>query len=302
MSSPLQEIGEVLLGQNYGVCAGVSLMFFDYLITFPQEVHLIWGAKWTPGKVLFLVIRYFGLAAACVSLYVQFGTTVSTRSCTISMYWSLLSMSVISICASLVLALRTWAIWNKSIVVGSIVAVAWVTSTVCSLVYTIRSIMGSSPFGNVFGLPGCIDTTTTPAAADAVRVYAFACAYEIVIFSLTLLRGFQQLSKHSGLLLVLYRDAFVASIWSLGFGMTDVVLSATQNTNFYFWCLIGFAFSFIVPCRLVLNLRASTMELDLWDVATGRPSGTGGGVQAHSGRSRSTRGTRGTDDDEITDV
>ncbi|EJT96797.1 hypothetical protein DACRYDRAFT_25486 [Dacryopinax primogenitus] len=270
MSSPLQQIGEILLGQDYGVCAAASLIFFDYFLTFPQEVRLVWASKWTPGKVLFLFIRYVGLTDAAVSIYVQFGTTVTPRSCLISMYWSLLSMFVTSVAASLVLALRTWAIWNKSKMCGAIVFTGWIVGTTCSAFYTIRSIIGSSPYSNIFGLPGCIDTTTAAAANDAVKVYAFGCAYEILIFLLTLARGLQQLSSNSPtLLLVLYRDAFIASVWTLAFSITDVALSATQNPNFYFWCLIGFAFSFIVPTRIILNLRASTMQIDQWDVTTG---------------------------------
>ncbi|KZT57300.1 hypothetical protein CALCODRAFT_517522 [Calocera cornea HHB12733] len=56
---------------NFSACtsASVTLVCFDYLVTLPQEIALIWLTKWTPGKALFIVVRYVGLLAATTYAY-----------------------------------------------------------------------------------------------------------------------------------------------------------------------------------------------------------------------------------------
>ncbi|EIW75131.1 hypothetical protein CONPUDRAFT_77414 [Coniophora puteana RWD-64-598 SS2] len=38
--------------------AGYTLIVYDYFLTLSQEIEYIWGAKWTPAKVLYLINRY----------------------------------------------------------------------------------------------------------------------------------------------------------------------------------------------------------------------------------------------------
>ncbi|KZP01269.1 hypothetical protein CALVIDRAFT_129211 [Calocera viscosa TUFC12733] len=263
--APSNEVGQVILNQNYGLCCSVSLVFFDYVITLPQEIDLIWSTKWTPGKGLFVFIRYVGLLAAAVSLYVRFGANVTPLSCTVATWCSLSSVYLVSVATGLVLALRTWAIWNRTRWCAALVGVVWLAASTGTIVYTVISLAGSSQYGNFDGLPGCM-VADTPATADVVaKVYSFGVAYEPIIFIMTIIRGFRHLSNPSAMMKVLYRDAFCASVCMLTFAIIDLVLANSDSSLFLIFDLIGFAFSFIVPCRIILNVRQSTMDLSPWD-------------------------------------
>ncbi|KZT57301.1 hypothetical protein CALCODRAFT_285958 [Calocera cornea HHB12733] len=263
MSTLVDQLGQIVLGEYIGICVGAT-MYFDYILTIPQEVELIWMDEWTAGKALFLVVRYFSLLSMSIGFYVICGTSVTTFSCKVTMYWTLSSNCISYSAAALVLALRTWALWNKSRACGILLGTAWVAATVGAVVCTVYSILELSPFGNVLGLPGCVATVTPSASASVVKAYAFSAAYEGFIFLLTVARGIYHLSNPTGLIYVLYRDAFVGSAILFSLAIANTVLSRQGSSSFYPCFLIGLGFFMNVPCRIMLNVRAMRKEVDGW--------------------------------------
>ncbi|KAF8639307.1 hypothetical protein AX17_001588, partial [Amanita inopinata Kibby_2008] len=92
--------------------ASNTLFIYDFLLTFGQEVSLIWWSKWSIVKVLFLLSRYMPFVDIIVVTYHQFGT-LSISQCNIAYQingW----MFVIGMALSeVILTIRTWIIWNK---------------------------------------------------------------------------------------------------------------------------------------------------------------------------------------------
>ncbi|KZT02215.1 uncharacterized protein LAESUDRAFT_431580 [Laetiporus sulphureus 93-53] len=43
---------------NYCYLAAAALIFYEYIVTFSQEVHVIWGARLTTVTVIFAINRY----------------------------------------------------------------------------------------------------------------------------------------------------------------------------------------------------------------------------------------------------
>jgi len=46
--------------------ASITILIFDYFLTLPSETSLIWSARWTCFKVLFLVTRYLPFVDAII--------------------------------------------------------------------------------------------------------------------------------------------------------------------------------------------------------------------------------------------
>ncbi|EJU02734.1 hypothetical protein DACRYDRAFT_21718, partial [Dacryopinax primogenitus] len=44
--------------------AATALFVYDILISFADEVEYVWKSKWSSPKVLYFIVRYFGVAAA----------------------------------------------------------------------------------------------------------------------------------------------------------------------------------------------------------------------------------------------
>ncbi|EJT96838.1 hypothetical protein DACRYDRAFT_59962, partial [Dacryopinax primogenitus] len=155
---------------------------YDYILTFEQERELVWKASWSPGKVLFCLLRYLGSIDVVGFLFVEYGHPVSNLSCSIVMYWLVSSATTVIgfLCAGLILALRTWVIWDRGRICGAIVGIAWCSVTVVVLTFMVYSMIGLLPDGNAAfpSLPGCGATNTPSTASAALKAYICLAVYE----------------------------------------------------------------------------------------------------------------------------
>ncbi|KAG2139063.1 hypothetical protein DEU56DRAFT_944702 [Suillus clintonianus] len=54
--------------RQLGVSA-VVLYTWDFVLTFQDEVNILWGTRWTTSRILFFINRYFGLATIIASTF-----------------------------------------------------------------------------------------------------------------------------------------------------------------------------------------------------------------------------------------
>jgi len=67
MSSGIQSIIQLQLLDNAMSVAGIAVVTYDYVLTFPKEVEYIWSKSWTWLSTLFLIVRYVGIYTALSS-------------------------------------------------------------------------------------------------------------------------------------------------------------------------------------------------------------------------------------------
>ncbi|KZP01210.1 hypothetical protein CALVIDRAFT_559843 [Calocera viscosa TUFC12733] len=270
MTTILQILAQFLLAEDYGICVAGTLTAYDYILTFKQERNLIWKAKWTPVKALFLFMRYSVILDMIGFFYIDFGQQVTDRSCTVVMNIVLANMCMVYLCAALVIALRTWAIWERGRICGVIVGVAWSAIVVLAVYFTVYIIQGVSAFviSDLAGFVGCEATNTPESLSAVLELYVALATYEGLIFLMTVIRGIRYLYRPSSLMFVLYRDAFLASTSLLTLTIVVAVLSAMNSDFFHIPFLLSLALCSIAPCRIILNLRDSTSSLDRWDLST----------------------------------
>jgi len=277
MSDLLAEVGQVQLAADYGICVAGTLFIYDYVLTFHQERALVWTSKWSYGKALFLFIRYTGFLVLGAFFIVEYTTPISQPTCTGLIFLCLALNAAVTLCAGLVLALRTWALWNRNRICGAFIGVAWCSVTVLVLTFlvisniSLKPAVGDGAFPDVIGCGAIISPAS--AAADLKLVICLA-TYESVILIMTIFRGLRYLYNPAPLMLVLFRDAFLASICLLTLTVTDAIVSSMASPHFYIVWMISVAFYFITPCRIILNLREATRHVDGWDLATTRAQST----------------------------
>ncbi|KZP01202.1 hypothetical protein CALVIDRAFT_559836 [Calocera viscosa TUFC12733] len=270
MATITQVLAQVLQAADYGICMAGTLTAYDYILTFKQERDLIWKAKWTPVKALFLFIRYSIILDMIGFFYIDFGRQVSDRSCTVVTTTVLANIGMVYLCAALVIALRTWAIWECDRICGAIIAVAWSAIVVLTVYFTVYCIQGVSGFGisDFAGFAGCGEKNTPESLSAVLKSYIALATYEGLIFLVTVIRGIRYLYRPSSLMFVLYRDAFLASTCLLTLTIVVAVLSTMNSDFFDIPFLLSLAVYSIAPCRIILNLRDSTSSLDRWDLST----------------------------------
>jgi len=64
MSSGVQSIIQDQLLNNAASAAGITIVAYDYILTFPKEVKYIWSRPWTWLSTLFFTVRYVGIYTA----------------------------------------------------------------------------------------------------------------------------------------------------------------------------------------------------------------------------------------------
>jgi len=98
---------------TYFRVAAIALLVFDYLLTFPQEVSLIWPSRWTLIKVLFLLTRYMPFVEAGMGAYEHFLRHPTAEICYLFFKTTSWLLLVGMILTEIMLTLRTWAVWNR---------------------------------------------------------------------------------------------------------------------------------------------------------------------------------------------
>ncbi|KAN0118131.1 hypothetical protein V8E52_005392 [Russula decolorans] len=207
--------------------AGATLIYYDWLLTSSDELDWLWRrGKSIYARVLFILARYPALANAIITLIPE---RITLRN--ISIYLSVVTI----ICSELVLAMRTWAVWQGS---RWILAFLIISAIVCAA--PAIAIIQRDMFTTVV-VP--IATTSTTGSMQQCRVslsavtrawvvpYIGIMMFEVVVLVLTLYKVLQCYrlqvipTPKSKLLEALWIDGIMYFVFMLLLGMLNVVLA-----------------------------------------------------------------------------
>ncbi|XP_006460406.1 hypothetical protein AGABI2DRAFT_177975 [Agaricus bisporus var. bisporus H97] len=158
--------------------ASLTILVFDWMLTFPSEVELVWGSKWSAITILYFLTRYIPFVYLPANTRYIFNEGFTLTECKM-LYSTVSSLFWIGILlAQLILTIRTWVIWGKS----------------KKLAYWLFGLYGS---GTLHG-PGetysnSCDATTRKSTKCLGASLTILAAYETVILTLIVVRG---LSSH----------------------------------------------------------------------------------------------------------
>ncbi|KZV89875.1 hypothetical protein EXIGLDRAFT_771324 [Exidia glandulosa HHB12029] len=112
--------------------AALTLFVHDWVLTFKDEVDLIWRRRWTRATATFLIIRYLSLSILVLDAYVGVKTGINRQTC---MRYGIVASScsiVVLVLVQGVLQLRLYLMYNRdrklmwiNIVLYTIQIVVW---------------------------------------------------------------------------------------------------------------------------------------------------------------------------------
>ncbi|KZO89924.1 hypothetical protein CALVIDRAFT_603326 [Calocera viscosa TUFC12733] len=257
------------------VVASIMFLVYDYALTLPTEVQFVWLVKWTPGKVLFLLIRYPPFFSIPLFLYNMLVQIPNEYTCTWTIYCFEYMVLAQCILADIVIGLRTWVLWERRRSFTVILILTWVIVTAVATFYdhlaTKQNIYTPYPVG--VGLSGCL--WNSQSAAPLGNMYICWTAYESFIFVVTLVRGLLHWRNKSfaNLLTILYRDAFLVSLAFSVISISEIILTHTGQPMWAAaFSVLYAAAKAVLPGRIILNIREAALSLDDWDIPTGLTS------------------------------
>ncbi|TEB31061.1 hypothetical protein FA13DRAFT_478427 [Coprinellus micaceus] len=91
---------------RYTQMASTCIILYDHLLTFDDEVELIWKASWSMGKGMFLINRYHSVASVIFMNYGFFSPTLTPSFCNQFFQWQGWTGLIACIVAEVILQMR----------------------------------------------------------------------------------------------------------------------------------------------------------------------------------------------------
>ncbi|KAJ7468443.1 hypothetical protein FB451DRAFT_1256225 [Mycena latifolia] len=223
MASAVIDLTNCLFADRLGPSlsfASAALFLFEYSVTFFDELRFVWFQRFSASTFLFCVVRYVGMASSIVTL-VQTPTTsllLANMSTTLRV--------IVIVASEAILAVRTWAIWEKKRSVLIFLCVISAAALGANVTLVLRGVNAT----HVVEIPGqdCIIVVDSKSQAYLVP-YLVVIAYECITISLSAARIFKwrrQITPaaRTPLLDTLWNDGLLYFSWLIGLGIVNVLL------------------------------------------------------------------------------
>lgn len=246
--------------------AAATLLVYDYILTVPREIDYIWSSKWSVIKIMFLITRYLPFSDVSIVLLYQLKPFITPQSCEwlfkISGWLIVVGIAI----AETILAIRTWALWERHRNMTAFLVVL-VASAVGSCFYVESIFLDSARFATYPhpATPGCILTER-----NSIIAYNFATVIfvETVLILCTLYkvyRHYDVIKNYRGIASILLRDGVSFYFYLLIISITNliVIVVAPLELSGILSPLQRVLHSALTT-RVILNIReASERELTL---------------------------------------
>ncbi|KAG1842450.1 hypothetical protein C8R48DRAFT_737638 [Suillus tomentosus] len=192
---------------QYFTVAAMAAVVFDYCLTLPQEVQLIWGKKWGIVRVLFTLTRYATLMGTAMTTYSAVTDRLDYTSCATFDSVSYGSHLISIITAEGLLIFRTLAFWHQSkkLRVWLLVFAAFCIAAAVGVSNVVSSVTVTNP-------PGVNSTNCVfenGGKGGAIQ-YGFLIIHELVLMILTIYKKFSFYKGTQGrLATILYHDGMI---------------------------------------------------------------------------------------------
>jgi len=240
-----------------------TILIYEYCLTFPLEVQRFWSAKKITFTVLFFFLhRYFVLLGSVPVMVQKFWYAsghAKQLSCRSLRVYSITVAVVIQVLISVILIVRTYALYDRSrrvlaLIIGALLATI---SVGCWSIVSRRGPERDHRHLENYLVIGCPSPLSRAAALMFAKAWGGLLVFETLIFALTVYKSLALRARSgSGIFALMLRDgsmyfglivaATVANILTYVYGGTFTRGAATVFVN----CI-----SSVMVTRLMLNLR-----------------------------------------------
>jgi len=135
MSSDISTL-QLLVLNNYVSLIVVTVVVYDYILTFSKEIEYVWCKPWTWVSTIFLVVRYIGLywimTIALIGSSFISGPSEICNGMYLAFTWA---FGVFLSAADLVMVLRVYAMWDRSRLILGFLLFILVSQVIITIVF-----------------------------------------------------------------------------------------------------------------------------------------------------------------------
>ncbi|KAF9555958.1 hypothetical protein CPC08DRAFT_109341 [Agrocybe pediades] len=265
-SAVAQAMQEVEVIRYTRIVANV-IIFYDYLVTLEEEVRLMWRGKWSLVKILFFVIRYYGLLGAIFSLYSILTPFLTNKVSMRIVQWDIITAFLATLLTEAVLIIRLYALYNRSRKLLTFMLLCYAATTSCSAWIMSQDIVAGIA-SIVVRLPGTATCTFPPLPQWAYAFWIPFTTFDTLLCAFALYRGYQTFASSVGLhgslanrlLKVMIRDSL----------FNFIILSLAYLSGTLVWVKLSNAY-ILIPGAFIItlcNVLSNRMILNIRDTAS----------------------------------
>ncbi|KAK0478824.1 hypothetical protein IW261DRAFT_1481063 [Armillaria novae-zelandiae] len=225
----------------------LHVLLYDHLLTFPAEVDLIWAARWSVPKALFLLLRYIVPPSVIIHTHLLSGIANSHLSNT--MYLGQISVAI----SNFLVLLHLWNLWERTPLFICCTLALFTLTTIANIVCTTIVVLATSH--NVY-FDHDLRTCAMRARDRMPLLWAPCMAFEVVAFSAMVYNALSRpRSLHTDVGKILYRDGIAYFLVTLR--LMNLLLASVAPVSPLLWPVSAFIWSSttVTVTRLILNLR-----------------------------------------------
>ncbi|KAI0654129.1 hypothetical protein C8Q70DRAFT_1058691 [Cubamyces menziesii] len=151
---------------NLCTAAAATWLSYDIILTFSQEVDLVWRAKWSLPKMLFLLVRYYTLLSLLLTLAVNTNRGLSSetstlRSCQRWLWYNGFNGALLSaVVGEAIFLMRLYASYNRTKTILCTITFLFLVEFITGITTAafVVSSLSVTPRPPDFPLPGCLFT------------------------------------------------------------------------------------------------------------------------------------------------
>ncbi|KAI0691687.1 hypothetical protein C8Q76DRAFT_634755 [Earliella scabrosa] len=247
---------------SYSEVACVTVLTWDVLIMFSDEIELVWRRAWTPAKVMYLIARYMPwlvqLALLAITVNGTTGLTFTSEQCATWQVVQGVLLQLIVTTVDVILIARVYALFSRNrallLVLGSLFL-----AEVISLCYILVVVTPRLTFND--------ECYVTSSPAIFQYYWIISLAFETVLFALTMAKFLDVVKQGWGMGPIMqqfiadgtwaYALIFVAMLVNM---MLYKYVHSTLTGICYTWLLVVLSFA---GSRLVLNPRRKSASYNV---------------------------------------
>jgi len=244
---------------DYTYIAAFAILYYDWIITLPREVPLVWFADWSYTKILFLLARYLPMINSFFVLRNQLGLDVDWTFCR-PFYRTAAWLLILGLTfAEIILSVRTWAVWKCNRYVGLLLSGLFVGSLILDSVLVERYLKTLALAPPLYhGFRGCFLT----GASDIIYInFILMVVVDIIVLVLMCISAWQSYRRGNAneLSVVVHRDGMLFYVYLLVFTEGNFIIMLAAPPSFQTMLTpLQTTFYSVFSCRIVLNIRSAS--------------------------------------------
>ncbi|KAI0368408.1 hypothetical protein BV20DRAFT_948273 [Pilatotrama ljubarskyi] len=231
----------------------MAVAVWDWLACLKVEWDVIWKARWSPVKILYLWIRYYGLLTYALNLWL-FNANFTVEQCKTLHYLIAATCMWVTVGSETILAMRTHAFLGRQLWTAVVLS-AMIVGEIAFLLYV--SIAGVHQTVIPVVTRGPCTASDAPGKHVVSGFWLAPVAFDLFCTILMLWKVSTLRARGSRLVKVFVSEGLFYFILVAGVNVLNAIFMFQSNANIQnINCFLALILTQVLCCRLVLNLRA----------------------------------------------